>query len=737
MAGRNSTDELPGTREKSLSKKKLAERLDALSALSDQIEIRSSGLRRDLRQVEKAQAELAATASRLAEQIAGLSEHGNGLEQRMKQVAEANLDLARQVQEGLTAAPADAAHLSSLETRLEDLARGDAQARRALSLLQERIDAFDTALGALREQAAGPGARVDGLVSSADLLQSLDRSLDEIRSELDQLIRRLGAMEAADAQDTALLAMEDRVDALDAMLVQNRVSGEQARGGFDARLASLEETLAQLRGAAERGDRLGARLDDLEGLTDRVRGLQEQLGAEGVQGLLTPFQQAVQGLRERLDRAASDLAGLRQREEGMGRRLDGLADLSDRVSRLEADAEPLEQRMGRQEAGLSEAQTRLRELGDVLAGLTRRVEEQASGAAQQAEQVQTQSVRLDELVAELGQTGVDLSSMVSRLEGLQRPVEALALEVQEAMQRIVGLGEGHQRLHQSLTATQDRFVALGEVLDTAQGGVDAMRGELRSQDQVLSGLRKGDHALARNGLLVALVLAILSVGGYLYGEYRLRREREAVAERLQGMERQLAGMSAVEPEQVRSLSRELRTLRGRMDDLPAASGTPPEVLAAREQRYVNLVQALDALGARLARVEDRAVPAPAPVATVGTEPPAPVAAEVPAAGPRSPTPVPPRDRWQLAQASGGYTVQLLGVRDKASLLAFARRHRLLADSAWYRSEFQGKPWLVLFHGIYSGRAEASKAAAELDRTLTGTKPWPRSLPESGELHPLQ
>ena len=49
----------------------------------------------------------------------------------------------------------------------------------------------------------------------------------------------------------------------------------------------------------------------------------------------------------------------------------------------------------------------------------------------------------------------------------------------------------------------------------------------------------------------------------------------------------------------------------------------------------------------------------------------------------------------------------------------------------------GKPWFVLFHGIYKTQSQAAKAVRELSPTLSRAKPWVRRLPRGGNIEALE
>ena len=143
---------------------------------------------------------------------------------------------------------------------------------------------------------------------------------------------------------------------------------------------------------------------------------------------------------------------------------------------------------------------------------------------------------------------------------------------------------------------------------------------------------------------------------------------------------------------------------------------------------------LDDLGKRLVQIESQTVPSVDISAPAAEEPLIPPASK---SEPREDRQEEKTDPWKTAREQRRYTLQLLGVRDRPSLLEFARRHRLLADSASLETEHQGKPWFVLFRGIFKTQSQAAKAVHELSPTLSRAKPWVRRLPRGGNIEALE
>jgi septal ring-binding cell division protein DamX len=76
-----------------------------------------------------------------------------------------------------------------------------------------------------------------------------------------------------------------------------------------------------------------------------------------------------------------------------------------------------------------------------------------------------------------------------------------------------------------------------------------------------------------------------------------------------------------------------------------------------------------------------------------------------------------------------YTLQLLGSRSKADLVALVREHGLDASQAhYYAGEHAGGTWYRLFYGGYATVAEARAMLKALPSSLARHKPWVREFP---------
>ncbi len=82
----------------------------------------------------------------------------------------------------------------------------------------------------------------------------------------------------------------------------------------------------------------------------------------------------------------------------------------------------------------------------------------------------------------------------------------------------------------------------------------------------------------------------------------------------------------------------------------------------------------------------------------------------------------------LAQNPEAYTIQLIGVRDEATLGRFIERHGLQDKAVYYASGGKDKqPWFSLLYGVYPDRKAAEAGRRGLPAELRKKDVWYRRL----------
>lgn len=197
--------------------------------------------------------------------------------------------------------------------------------------------------------------------------------------------------------------------------------------------------------------------------------------------------------------------------------------------------------------------------------------------------------------------------------------------------------------------------------------------------------------------------------------------------------------SAAQPEQVPA---EAETLPEAVaETMPETTAeilpqTIPQTTAAPQAPVIAAAKPAPAVEARPEPApKPEPVPAPAPKPEPKSEPKPvvkaepkpeaqPVASTQPSAG--------VAERWLreqelLSWPDQGYTLQMLGAREEASVKAFIQGRSQPERFYYFRTLFKGKPWHVVVYGQYADRASAVNAVKALPPELQKLRPWARSI----------
>jgi DamX protein len=103
-----------------------------------------------------------------------------------------------------------------------------------------------------------------------------------------------------------------------------------------------------------------------------------------------------------------------------------------------------------------------------------------------------------------------------------------------------------------------------------------------------------------------------------------------------------------------------------------------------------------------------------------------------------PEPAPPveSDSGLLAEADDAeYTLQLVGVRDRAALEQIMAAQSTALPLEIVTATFEGRPWYVLIHGRYADAETARAAVSGLPAELRTQQPWARSFASLRSISP--
>lgn len=86
-----------------------------------------------------------------------------------------------------------------------------------------------------------------------------------------------------------------------------------------------------------------------------------------------------------------------------------------------------------------------------------------------------------------------------------------------------------------------------------------------------------------------------------------------------------------------------------------------------------------------------------------------------------------REDWLLEQNPQHYTLQLMAIREEATIVRFIKVNDLQDQAAYFNTYKNGKEWIAVVYGSYSTRSDADLAAKQLQKRIARLKPWIRSL----------
>ncbi|HHJ81184.1 MAG TPA: hypothetical protein ENJ65_06080 [Candidatus Tenderia electrophaga] len=104
-------------------------------------------------------------------------------------------------------------------------------------------------------------------------------------------------------------------------------------------------------------------------------------------------------------------------------------------------------------------------------------------------------------------------------------------------------------------------------------------------------------------------------------------------------------------------------------------------------------------------------------------------AKVDTEGEEAPAPAPELE-WLMRQPENYYTMQMMALVDKPTVLRFVQKHQIAEQSSTYPITRRGKVLTVLVYGSYASRAEANEAAKALPKSWGVGEPWIRRISDA-------
>ncbi len=628
----------------------------------------------------------------------------------------------------------DAAHLSAHSLQLETSA---AELHAAQQALQERVDR-------LEQQGKESGVSPD----LAQQIPELRTHCSQAEEATGKLSRRTAVLEAGYeslAEKEAQIASQ--LEAVEQRLSEMRGQGVGSGPGSvspakipqaleqQVALLSTDRSLNQVR-----IDQVIKRTEELEktgfnftrhtdALADRITVLNDRLQALNAGGRLDELDRRSDALEQLLKQERERLDGLKLAEETLDKRLtSAIGDaqaLEDRIGTLDTGSERLNKEVDRLDSELREAaektqqqQELLKEhaahlekqredLEDVVAGHRKAnegfnarmatLDEFRQTLQDSADGLRVQQVRQDHETQNLQQmlkrrsllgllmfllVGGALVYLLTRgpvaPEGLQSLMQAGSVADQEAKVAIADLEKDMKSMHLELSAMGDSLAQVARSVDeiTATAAAPASTEQLTQLTETVESLSRQDQ-----------------------------QQRQATEKLRKAQEQQQQADAELQKGQEQLKQQDVELQQGQ------------QKLQSGQER---IAEELNALKANADKKPGIKAPAQKPAATAK-----------PAAARSTAAPA-----WAKARASGRYTLQLAGFHRAESLAWFIERHGLGSDSAVYHTEYRGRKWYVVFHGIYDTIEQAVTAASHLPPELAAQQPWVRRIPRSGDLFQL-
>ncbi len=614
----------------------LSERIEALAS-SGSNERELNALRQRFGELAQHDAQLRESVEVLKADVGRLGAQLNDSDQRtgemlteLDKLAQDNQVLA-QLEQDLGAMQERIPDLSGLQSRLEQLEHEAAPVAAEQASHRDQLQRLDKDLEGLRQDQTGMEQRLEQTLGSLAELQQRADVLGEQMGGLEQTARQLTELEQGD--EDLRRGQEDQRLGLDELRNRLGTLGEGVHEATDLigqeaqRLSFLQEKFdSDSRELQAMASHQARQRDELEALIARLEELEQgrerdgeasRTDLEALQAKLNAFESGLHALGQqtdhRLQQTAGEVQALQERTDSVTGRLDALSEMPGRLSELENLTSPMSGRLDSQDDTLAQLRQQLDGLEQAAEELSGRVADEAGRIALQAEKSETDQERLTELAEEVNQNGLDLASVIARLEGLQESDGQLERSLEETRERAGRLAEQDHYLERALEAAQEKFADLGNALDNTGSSISEVQKSHQGLDDRITDVRSSLRVLGWSGVAVAVLLLTLSVGGYLFSEEQRRAERDVLDKRLAKLDRSLSEMPLAAAEKAPDVSPQLDDLHQRMEnldrrfaDLSVAVAEQPDVESRdrMERNQVNMLSAMDALSERIGELED-------------------------------------------------------------------------------------------------------------------------------------
>jgi len=628
------------------------------------------------------------------------------------------------------------------------------QLERRLHALTARVTYLESSQAESELRAGEFNSQLSKLKNTGDLAEKLRTDSITIRKELKSIAERLEDLE----QDLASRAKGEEEARLE--LLQQSDSGPQAEAqsaelaAFRTELNVVEERLEGMEQSLFSS--VASRLEELE----QERETQKQLVSKAA-----VQEEDLDALRNKLDAVATHLE---ETEQGFTAEAE---QAWTGYAALESSAEV-------QKGELAAVDEKLGLVSQRLNGMEETV---SKGVEERLVKLERIDPRLYALAEDVEQYRLEQSTLLSRVDDLKEHEDRWEESLRYATERAEALTERDTQLEGKLGELGGRVGDLKAELETTSATMEAIGREDVVRKQAIATTDSRVHTLTWVGAIALLALG----AGLLLFIYKQRSEQDAMESGLSLVEQRLSDFEAQGTGRVSELATQLTAMQAdlnrqglQINDLQQDENAAPEAAAFKDRvdtlgdELSQIKESLDGLDNKLIELENKSQPVITESSAEFVERLARLENQSPAASMEDLAKMderlvqlenqsmaakqemqaqstaadqpPSQERqnlkenpWPMAQEQRRFTVQVLGVSNRAALYRFAQRHRLAADSAWLEKEHMGKPWFVLFHGIYESRSQAAKAARQLAATFPDDEPWVLRIPRRVTIQPLE
>jgi DamX protein len=83
----------------------------------------------------------------------------------------------------------------------------------------------------------------------------------------------------------------------------------------------------------------------------------------------------------------------------------------------------------------------------------------------------------------------------------------------------------------------------------------------------------------------------------------------------------------------------------------------------------------------------------------------------------------------MASPNSNYVIQILGASSEANIQSFIETEKIAANTGYFKTNLNGKPWFVVLVADFSDRTSATAAMNALPAKAKAYGPWVRGVTE--------